>query len=46
MSSLEKLTGCSTCATSFNQTATPAMMKPAIPLNDICPCYRPKLAMG
>lgn len=45
MSPLEQLTGCSTC---FNRSAAdaPAAAKPAIPLHDICPCYRPKTAPG
>jgi hypothetical protein len=45
MSPLAQLDSCTTC---FNAkaAAAPAVRMPSIPLHDICPCYRPKMAQG
>ena len=43
MSPVAQLENCSAC---FNKNAAPAVLKPSIPLHDICPCYRPKASLG
>ena len=43
---MSPLDACPDCTTNFNRSAPPAAAKPAIPLHDICPCYRPKPPMG